>query len=145
MRSIFSPLKGLNAAQSLISRRHRGELAWMNGELQAEMDACRTVNDELTARAQQLERDLETTTRMYEAEVRARRTEAATVHSRPTSATDSAPVAAPASLHSPSVAVFTARRHASAVFAVVMCLSVCLSQVGVLLQRLRLPYNAFDK
>ena len=75
----------------------------------------------------QLERDLETMTRMYEAELRGRRTEAATVHSRPTSATDSAPVAAPASLHSPSVTVFTARRHDSAVYAVVLCLSVCLS------------------
>jgi len=31
---------------------------------------------------------------------------------------------------------FTARRHASAVYAVVMCLSVYLSQVGVLLKRL---------
>jgi len=34
--------------------------------------------------------------------------------------------------------VFTARRHASAVYAVVMCvsvcLSVCLSQIGVLLK-----------
>jgi len=33
-------------------------------------------------------------------------------------------------------AVFTARRHASAVYAVVVCLSVCLSQVGVLLKPL---------
>jgi len=32
--------------------------------------------------------------------------------------------------------VFTARRHASAVYAVVVCLSVWLSQVGVLLKRL---------
>jgi len=32
--------------------------------------------------------------------------------------------------------VFTARRHGSAVFAIVVCLSVCLSQVGVLLKRL---------
>jgi len=32
---------------------------------------------------------------------------------------------------------FTARRHASAVYAMVMCLSVCLSQVGVLLKRLK--------
>ena len=32
--------------------------------------------------------------------------------------------------------VFTARRHASAVYAVVAFLSVCLTQVGVLLKRL---------
>jgi len=33
-------------------------------------------------------------------------------------------------------AVFTARRHASAVYSAVLCLSDCLSQVGVLLKRL---------
>ena len=32
--------------------------------------------------------------------------------------------------------IFTARRHASAVYVVVMCLLVCLTQVGVLLKRL---------
>jgi len=32
------------------------------------------------------------------------------------------------------IPMFTARRHASAVYAVVVCLSVCLSQVGVLLK-----------
>jgi len=75
---------------------------------QAELDKCRSANDELTSRAAQLERDLETTTRMYEAEVRARRTDTAatltlnTARSRPTSATDSAPLTAhPTSLQSP--------------------------------------------
>ena len=38
--------------------------------------------------------------------------------------------------HRLSLLVFTARRHASAVVAVVVCLSVRLSQVGVLLKRL---------
>ena len=32
---------------------------------------------------------------------------------------------------------FTARRHASAVYAFVVCLSVCLSQMGVLLKQLK--------
>jgi len=58
------------------------------------------------ARAEKLERDLETMTRMYEAEVRGRRTEPATVRSRPASATDSAPLAAPGSLQSPLVNTF---------------------------------------
>jgi len=35
-----------------------------------------------------------------------------------------------------SVLFFTMQHHASAVYAVVMCLSVCLSQVSVLLKRL---------
>jgi len=61
------------------------------------MEKCRTSNEELTARAWKLERDLETMTKMYEAEVRGRKTDTATLHSRPTSATDSAPVLAPAS------------------------------------------------
>jgi len=34
--------------------------------------------------------------------------------------------------------VFTARRHASAVYAVVVCLSVYLAQVAVLLKRLNI-------
>ena len=72
-------------------------------EIQAEMDKCRTLNEELTSRAWKLERDLETMTKMYEAEVRGRRTDPATLHSRPTSATDSAPVAASASPLTPSI------------------------------------------
>jgi len=63
--------------------------------MQAEMEKCRTLNEQLTSRAWKLERDLETMTKMYEAEVRGRRTDPATLHSRPTSATDSAPVASP--------------------------------------------------
>jgi len=33
------------------------------------------------------------------------------------------------------------QRHASVVYAVVMCLSVCLSQVGVLLRRLNTGWH----
>jgi len=80
------------------------------GVLQAEMDECRAVNARLAERAATLERQLATMTRMYEAEVRARRTDPATTgaHCTPTSpATDNAPAAAVAALsplHSPSVA-----------------------------------------
>jgi len=75
------------------------------------MEKCRTSNDELTARAWKLERELETMTKMYEAEVRGRRTDPATVYSRPTSATDSAPVVAAASPLSTSAEYFT--KHTS--------------------------------
>ena len=79
--------------------------------VQAEMEKYRTSNEELTTRASKLERDLETMTKMYEAEVRGRRTEPATLHSRPTSATDSAPVVASASPLSPLVISFV--KHVS--------------------------------
>jgi len=73
--------------------------------MQAEMEKCRASNAELSAHASRLERDLETMTRMYEAEVRGRRTDTAaltTLHSRATSATDSsAPPTAAAAPASP--------------------------------------------
>jgi len=94
-----------------VFRAARRRCAARRGVLQAEMDECRAVNAQLAERAATLERQLATMTRMYEAEVRARRTDPATTgtHCTPTSpATDNAPaaaaVAALSPLHSPSVA-----------------------------------------
>ena len=85
------------------------------------MEKCRAMNDELTARAWKLEQDLETMTKMYEAAVRGRKTEAAPLHgnSRPASVTSSGPAAAaPASPPSPLV---------TSAEEILLPMSVCLS------------------